>query len=109
MKPLKTALFLTIILLMTSCFKPDHSIRIKSDYRDTLINVTVGPASFGQVDPNATTGYIHIPEGTNNLSGVDKTSRFTTLSGTSYVTGKGKHRWTLTINSDGTLAFAEDK
>jgi hypothetical protein len=30
------------------------------------------------------------------------------LNGTESVSGKGTHKWTITLNPDGTLGFAED-
>ncbi len=109
MKSVTVILSVAILFLLSSCLKPDHFVRITNNNYDPIINVMVGPASFGEVDPLRTTDYMHIPEGTSTISGVDKNNSSIVLTGNVSVTGDGKHRWTVTINQNGTLSIQRDK
>lgn len=60
----------------------------------------LGPADFGTIGRGQLSSYKEISEGENTIGD---------LFGNISVTGKGKHQWKLTINSNGTLSIAEDK
>ncbi len=100
---------LVLGILLNACSKstdPDHSIRIKNEYAETINNLKVGPANYGNVISGSLTGYIHVNEGANIVSG--STSLGVVISGTVSVSGKGTHRWTLTIQSTGNVVINED-
>jgi hypothetical protein len=100
---------LTFAFFLSGCSKSmdtDHSIRIKNEYAETINNLKVGPANYGNVNSGSLTGYVHVTEGANVLSG--STPSGASISGTVTVSGKGTHKWTLTIQSTGTVIIKED-
>ncbi len=105
MKKLILFLFaITTVLAFTSCLKPKHEIRVKNTYSDSRypsLRVIIGPNDYGSVPRNTTTSYQSIPEGSHTLGG--------DLFGTVSVTGRGSHKWTLTITPAGGFSILEDK
>ena len=100
-------LFLAIGMLFVGCAKdPDNNLRIINTDSQSINNLSIGSVSFGDVNPNSTTSYKHIDEGTHNISGMAGTS---SLTGTCTISGNGTHNWTLTLNSSGKVDFTEDK
>lgn len=100
---------LTAGLMLMGCSKsndPDHYIRVKNEFAETIMNLQVGSANYANVNPGTLTGYIHVYEGVNPISG--NTGSGVTLSGSVSVSGKGTHRWTLTILSSGGANIVED-
>lgn len=97
-----TYLFLIVSFLLTlsSCLKPKHSIRVNNQFSRAL-SIIIGPDNFGKVAAGNTSSYQSVPEGSNALGG--------DLTGSVSISGKGKHKWTLTITSAGTFSIAEDK
>jgi hypothetical protein len=91
------ALLLTILL--SSCAKPDHSVRIKSNFYKSA-KVTVGPNDYGMVATGSTTEYKNVPEGKNTIGG-DFVGEYT-------FQGNGEHKWTLTIANNGDFSSEED-
>ncbi len=98
---------LVVALLLTSCSKANHSIRIKNSYSSAFSNVSVGGTSYGSISVGGTTSYKPIDEGNFSLSGTTVGGQ--PLTGSGSVSGKGTHKWTLTITSGGSVSFAEDK
>ena len=84
---------------LSSCLKPNHSLRIKNEYSSSL-KVVVGPNDYGTISPGSTTEYKSIPEGSHNISGG--------VVGSVSISGKGTHKWTITIGSGGTVSAKED-
>ena len=99
-KLLSILLAFTFIIALTSCLKTQHSVRINNQFNRAL-TVTVGSDDFGLVSPGLTTSYQNIPEGSSSLGG--------DLTGSVSVSGKGTHKWTLTITSSGGFKIVEDK
>jgi len=90
----------TFFITLTSCLKTQHGVRINNQNIRAL-NVVVGSVDFGKVFTGVTTNYQNIPEGSSPLGG--------DLTGSINVTGKGIHKWTLTITSSGGSNIVEDK
>jgi hypothetical protein len=110
MKPILKKLMVVSVLafFLWGCTEdPDHSIRIKNQYSEAMSEVKVNSVSYGQVETGATTGYKPVDEGNFTLSGATVSGLPLTGSGT--VTGKGTHKWTLTITSAGGVTMVEDK
>lgn len=99
-KLISLASLLSIMILVTSCLKTEHKIRVTNNF-PTPLKVVCGPADFGSVATGTTTEYKLIQEGNNTLSG--------DITGNVVVDGAGKHNWTMTISSSGTFNFKEDK
>ena len=93
-------LLFLLFFSFSSCLKPKHSIRVNNQNSRTL-NVLIESNNYGLVSPGKTTSYQNIPEGTSQLGG--------DLKGSVNVSGKGTHKWTLTITASGSFAIAEDK
>ncbi len=97
----KVALLVALITLaFTACLKPKHSVRVTNNYA-TALKIAIGPNDYGTVAPNSSTEYKSIPEGNHAING--------DVSGSLSVTGKGKHKWTVTISNSGGVTIAEDK
>ncbi len=95
------------ITLFTSCLsKPDHSIRIKNSYIQAMSDVKINNTSYGPIEIGATTDYKPVDDGDFTVTGT--TVGGNPLNGTGSVTGKGKHKWTMTIGSNGKLDIEED-
>ncbi len=105
----KSFVLLFLVVVATSCLKTKHSVRIINQYPDDLGNVTIGPADYGTVASNSTTGYIEVSEGSNTISGTDLDNSNNKLTGSVSVSGKGTHKWSVTITSGGSLSIKEDK
>lgn len=108
MKNFKTIFFVILIpFFLEGCtFRPDHSIRVKNEHEEALIDLYVGTAFYGLVDPGVITDYIPVDDGTCGYY-------FTTYydgpqSGTVTIKGWGKHKWTLTIGGPGGSKIEED-
>ncbi len=105
----KIAFFSLVFLMIVfaSCKKPNHYVRVTSDYADTVLTFTVGPDNYGTIGPGETTPYQHMPEGTWNIYGVDADTR-ATASGTVSVEGHGTHYWTVVISNTGNFSLLPD-
>ena len=98
---------LAIGFTVSSCsLDPDFSIRVKNEFAETVSNVMIGSVSFGDVSTSATTAYKPVDEGTHDLTGTTASSG--NLTGTVSITGKGTHKWTLTILASGSVKIEED-
>ncbi|PKP37996.1 MAG: hypothetical protein CVT98_05490 [Bacteroidetes bacterium HGW-Bacteroidetes-15] len=108
MKTLKIFIALAVISLSISgcSFDPDHSIRIKNEYSELVLDVKIGSVSYGDVNSGETTSYKPVDEGTHNLAGTTASSG--ELIGSVSISGKGTHKWTLTITSSGGVEIEED-
>lgn len=93
-------LVLAFCAVSVSCLKPNHSIRVNNKFNKSL-NVNVGADHFGLISPGGRSGYQSIPEGSSQISG--------DVIGSVNISGKGTHKWTLTITSAGSVSIAEDK
>jgi hypothetical protein len=108
MKPVK--LFIVVVIagvLLAGCsLDPNHSLRVKNQYAETINNLKVGTVSFGTVASGTTTEYKPIDEGSYTLSGT--TTSGNPLQGSLSISGKGTHKWTMTVESSGTITIKED-
>lgn len=86
---------------------PDHSIRIKNDFSQNILNTKIGDVAYGIVSSGTTTAYLSVDDGTHNIWGT--TPNNLTLTGTVTVIGNGTHKWTMTILASGSVTLAEDK
>lgn len=101
-------LILSLGLFINGCsLEPNHSIRIRNEYPETVKNLKVGAVSYSDVTSQSVTEYNPVNEGSHSLSGYTNSGQ--TLTGNVTVTGKGKHKWTIRILSAGTLEVKEDK
>ena len=99
---------LVITILLSNCTKsPNHSLRVNNSYHEDMSIVKVNSTSYGSVAIGATTDYKPIDEGNFTLSG--SSINGLTLSGSGKISGKGTHKWTLTITSSGGVSIVEDK
>ena len=98
--------FLAAFMLNGCELEPDHSIRIKNDFAETINNVKIGSVEYNSVNSGALTDYKPVSEGSHTLSGTSESGG--TLSGSVSVTGNGEHNWTLTVKSDGNVEIEED-
>lgn len=106
-KILGIVLLVAITSFFTACLKENHSVRFQNNYSLTLYDVYVGTASLGTVGAGSVTGYQSINTGNFDITGT--TSAGQKLSGSGSLSGKGKHKWTVTLSSSGTVSIAEDK
>lgn len=98
---------LIFVFLFTGCLlDPDHSIRVKNDYNESINTLHIGSLDFGTVASGITTEYKPIDEGTFTISGSTLSGQ--QLSGSVSISGKGKHKWTMTITGAGILEIRED-
>ena len=104
---LSTVIIVCLAFGLTSCFKADHSIRVKNSFSQELVGLTINSTNYGNIAAGATTDYKPVEEGSFSISG--STSGNLSISGSGSVKGKGKHDWTLTVNPSGQFSIAEDK
>jgi hypothetical protein len=106
---MKKSLYLVLagfLFFATSCLKEDHTIRFRNNFRESILNVRLGNADIGTVGIGGVSSYKSITTGDFNISG--NTSSGGTLSGSGSITGKGKHKWTVTLSSSGSITMEED-
>lgn len=94
------------ICLLFSCGKKDYSVRFKNDFNEAVYNVKAGNASLGRIAPGETSNYENFTGNSFVISGTSDSG--IPLNGSESVSGKGKHKWTITLNSTGKIDFAED-
>jgi len=108
MKPIK--LFILVLLsgiLLAGCnLDPNHSIRAKNKYYEAIFSLKAGTVNFGTVASGSTTSYFPIDEGSYTLSG--NTVSGNPIQGSLSISGKGTHKWTMTIEASGTITIKED-
>ena len=108
MKRIISTLFIFLtVLFLSSCAKKDYSVRFKNDYTETVQNVSAGNAYLGDVNPGKTSDYQSFTGSSFIISGMTVTGK--KLNGTEAVSGKGTHKWTITLKKDGTFDFSEDQ
>jgi hypothetical protein len=94
------------ILFFSSCSKKDYAVRFKNDFNETINNIKVANAFIGTVKYGETSDYFYFNGKSFMVTGMSATGR--AVNDTEAVSGNGKHRWTITLNSDGTISFDED-
>jgi hypothetical protein len=108
MKKIAQALtFIALLVTFTGCLKEKHSVRFENNFSQRIDNVVIGNASFGSVNPGVTTEYKPINTGNFTISGTGANGG--QLSGSGTISGKGTHKWTVTLSSSGGVSIAEDK
>ena len=110
MKNILAKIFLVAIsaTLLIGCIKaPSHSMFVKNSYPVAMSDVKINNVSYGQIESGATTDYKPLDEGSFTISGTTVNGQ--PLTGGGSVSGKGIHKWTMTITSTGGVAFEEDK
>jgi len=108
MKTLKTIFIVLLIAVFSeSCFlQPDHSVRVRNEYHEAIIDLYIGGEFYGTVASGVTTDYKPFEEGTCGVYGT--TYSGSQLTGTVTIKGKGKHDWTVTITASGEAKIKED-
>lgn len=96
-----------LIVFFTSCLKENHSVRLQNNYAYQVNNFVAGTASIGNVAAGSTSEYKSISTGNFNISGT--TTNNQSISGSGSITGKGTHKWTITLSSAGQVTIKEDK
>lgn len=107
---MKSKLFYSILLIgifiFSSCLKERHSVRLKNEYAYDVRNFTAGTANIGDVASGATSDYKSINTGNFTISGT--TSNGQSVAGSGSISGKGTHKWTITLGANGTCSVKED-
>ncbi|MBX3162870.1 MAG: hypothetical protein KF900_00155 [Bacteroidetes bacterium] len=110
MKKINSSLLIVgVALLFVSCTKGRHSVRFANHlwYYGEVSNVMINNVSFGAIAPGEKSDYKSIPAGSFTVSAyLSKTNAV--IKGTGYIRGKGKHQWTVSLNSFGDLSLEED-
>jgi hypothetical protein len=108
MKSLKTFFIVMLIAVLSEgcTLRPDHYIRVKNEHHEALIDLYVGAAFYGLVDPGVTTDYIPVDDGTFGF--YCTTYYGGPLTGTITIKGRGLHKWTLTIGGSEGTKIEED-
>jgi hypothetical protein len=104
---IRYSLFLVLTFLLSACLKENHSVRFKNNFSEQINSVKIGTADIGNVASGATSDYKSIQSGNFTISGTSASGQ--PLNGTGTITGKGKHKWTVTLSNSGTIGIAEDK
>lgn len=94
------------LLIITSCTKPEHKIRVKNDYSEEILSLAVGDAIFDKTKTGTITVYKTIEKGKFSIDGKTATS---IIIGNGKIRGRGKHFWTLTFSQSGKISISEDK
>jgi hypothetical protein len=108
MKTLRAIFFvLFIAVLSEGCIlQPDHSVRIRNEYHESLLDLYIRGVVYGTVASGETTDYKPFDEGTCGVSAT--TYSGLQLTGTVTIKGNGKHKWTVTITATGDAPIKED-
>lgn len=96
-----------VLLFLFSCSKGDYSLRFTNNYTETIYNAAAGSAFFGNVDPGKTSDYKILSTKSFLISGTSTTGK--QVNGSEAVSGKGTHKWTITLTAKGEIVFTEDK
>ncbi len=72
-----------------------------------MYSVTAGNAKIGTVENGKVSNYYAINSGNFSISGMSSSGQ--NLSGSGSVSGRGTHKWTITLSSAGTLSISKDK
>lgn len=105
MKKTLLALVISLAVFFVSCKKTEHSIRFTNNYTMEVQGVKAGATDLGTVPSGQSSAYASIPEGDFSITGHTSTGF---LQGTGSVSGKGQHKWTITLGSDKILTLVED-
>lgn len=106
MKNLISILAFSALLVFNSCAKDNHEVRLKNQYFEQINNIKIGTADIGSVASGGTSAYKSINTGDFTISGTSSSG--STLSGSGTISGSGKHKWTVTISSSGSVSMKED-
>jgi hypothetical protein len=105
-RTISVLLTFAVFLFLSSCSKDQYSVRFRNNFSETINNITVGSTVLGTVAPGQTSTYQPFGGHSFMISGMSVSGR--ALQGTESVSGKGIHKWTITLTSTGTFDFAED-
>jgi hypothetical protein len=92
----------SLIFSFISCglFVTEHKVRVKNEYFETLPDFRIGAVEYGDVANKAITPYKVVKPGTHTVSsGITASGKC--FKGSITILGKGKHKWTLVVTSDG--------
>lgn len=106
MRKIRTMAFICMVICLVSCKKENHSIRVRNLYTCDIVNVKVGTVEIGDVASGVNSSYYPIETGSFMLVGSPVCGG--SLYGSGSISGAGRHRWTLTLNSLGTVSIQED-
>src|ERR1700748_428531 len=96
---IKYIVFLLFIIVLASCKKPNHYVRVQNQDTDTLIKTTVGINNYGVLAPGQYSGYEHVPEGTlPAFAESESNGNVQSTSGNVSVYGHGTHYWTVVVD-----------
>ena len=101
-------IFIVMILLLACKKDSSHSIRIKNTYHEALNDVKINSTNYGKIDIGGITDYKPVSEGNYTITCSDDKGALL-KSGTGRIIGSGTHKWTLTIEFNGTTTLVEDK
>lgn len=108
---MKKLIFATILFLVStlffSCLKENHSIRLTNNFSQTIDNVMIGDNFYGSISAGTSSVYKSINTGNFTVSGTSASGG--KLYGGGSVTGRGTHKWSVVLGSNGLLSVSEDK
>ncbi|HBX51026.1 MAG: hypothetical protein A2275_09885 [Bacteroidetes bacterium RIFOXYA12_FULL_35_11] len=98
--------FIFISVIFLSCEKTEHKLRV-INRSNTLYSFTVGSNFYGNVAAGGgTSEYKDTPnETSHNVIAISATD---TINGSVFVSGKGKHNWSLSLTYDKNIVVGED-
>lgn len=92
--------------VIASCTKNEHSLKFENHSAYTVTSLEAGPVWFGLTAPGESQGYRPISEGTYTLNGLTDKGL---ISGQFSITGKGEHRWLLSLDEGGQVLLTREK
>ncbi|MDI1353482.1 MAG: hypothetical protein PSX36_01100 [bacterium] len=105
MKNACTLFLFFIAVLFISCKKNDYRVRFTNNYSLQVSNIFAGTAGLGTVSPGQSSEYVSIPAGDFSITGQTTTGY---LQGNGNISGKGTHKFTITLGADKKLLLTED-
>lgn len=100
--------FITSVLfsiLFLSCEKPENKIRIRNNFKESIVSATVGDVKFYSIRSASVSEY-------RSLEGrkfdVSITTSSEVISGKGKINKLGNHNWTIYLNTTGAISIQEE-
>lgn len=105
MKVVKLILSVFFAILLFSCAKPENKIRIRNNFKESIVSATVGDLKFYSVRSASVSEYKLLEGRKFDISIITSSE---VISGKGRINKLGNHKWTIYLNTTVAISIQEE-